>query len=132
MAPRKTASKKSTARSDDTLRAAVLAAALEQAPFDGFTGKTLERACAEAGVDKKHLVRLFPDGALSLVETYSHAMDREMEEKLAGAKLASMKIRDRIGTAVNARIDAMRPHKEAARRAAAFLTLPPHAPLALK
>ncbi len=132
MAPRKTAKKKSTARSDEALRAAVLGAALKHAPFDGFTDKTLERAAAETGIDPKALGRLFPNGAQSLVEEFSNAMDRAMEETLARAKLASMKIRDRIRAAVNARIDAMRPHKEAARRAAAFLTLPPNAPLALK
>lgn len=132
MAPRKTASKKSTARSDDTLRAAVLAAALKHAVFDGFTDKLLERAALEADVDKKHLGRLFPSGAQSLVEAFSDSMDREMEESLSRAELSAMKIRDRIKTAVNARIDAMRPYKEAARRAAAFLTLPPHAALALK
>lgn len=132
MAPRKTQAKKSTARNDDTLRAAVLAAALRHAAFDGFTDKTLERAGADMGVDDKTLTRLFPNGAQSLVEAFSDSMDREMEASLAQAKLSAMKIRDRIARAVNARIDAMRPHKEAARRAAAFLTLPPHAPLALK
>ncbi|MEJ0043913.1 MAG: COQ9 family protein [Rhizomicrobium sp.] len=34
-----------------------------------------------------------------------------------------------MAAAVMARIEAVRPHKEAARRAAAFLTLPPHAAL---
>ena len=43
-----------------------------------------------------------------------------------------MKIRSRIATAVMTRIEAVRPHKEAARRAAAFLTLPPHAALGAK
>jgi ubiquinone biosynthesis protein COQ9 len=41
-----------------------------------------------------------------------------------------MKIRERIKTAVNARIVALRPYKEAARRAAAFLSLPPNTALA--
>ena len=132
MTPRKSGTTKSTARSDDTRRAAVLAAALKHARFDGFTDKVLEHAAKEADIDVKQLGRLFPNGALSLVEIYSENMDREMEEALAAAKLSAMKIRDRIKTAVTARIDAMRPHKEAARRAAAFLTLPPHAPLALK
>ncbi len=39
-----------------------------------------------------------------------------------------MKIRARIATpAVKIGVDILKPHKEAARRAAAFLTLPPHA-----
>jgi ubiquinone biosynthesis protein COQ9 len=44
--------------------------------------------------------------------------------------LGKMKIRERIAAAVKTRLAILRPHKEAARRAAAFLTLPPNAPRA--
>ena len=123
---------KSTVRSDDSLRAAVLAAALAHAPFDGFTDKLLARAGKEAGADAKALAKLFPNGAMSIVEAFSESADREMEKKLSRAKLSAVKIRERIKTAVTARLAILRPHKEAARRAAAFLTLPPHAALGLK
>ena len=114
------------------LKDAILQAALAHAPFDGFTDAALARAGAEAGADKAAVARLFPDGPQSLVEAFSEDADRKMETALAKQKLSVMKIRERIKTAVLARLDALRPHKEAARRAAAFLTLPPHAPLALK
>ena len=123
---------KSTVRSDDALRAAVLAAALAHAPFDGFTDKVLARAGKEAGADAKALAKIFPNGAMSLVEAFSESADHEMEKNLARAKLSTMKIRERIKAAVTARLAILRPHKEAARRAAAFLTLPPHAGLGLK
>ena len=114
---------------DAMLKAAVLDAALKHAPFDGFSDKTLALAAKEAGVDKDALKRLFPDGSLSLVEFFSATADAAMEKSLAAMDLTSMKIRTRIATAVMARIHAVREHKEAARRAAAFLTLPPHAAL---
>ncbi len=113
-------------------KAAVLTAALEHAAFDGFTDKLLARAGESAGVDAATVARLFPDGALSLVEAFSDMADGEMEAALAKRKLATLKIRERIAAAVTARIDALRPHKEAARRAGAFLTLPPHAALGAK
>ncbi|HEY1631449.1 MAG TPA: COQ9 family protein [Rhizomicrobium sp.] len=116
--------------SDESLKAAVLAHALDHAAFDGFSGTLLAKAGKEAGLDKANLARLFPDGVLSLVEAYSDAVDAKMEDALA-AHLPP-KIRDRIRAAVLARLDAVRPHKEAARRAAAFLTLPPHAALGAK
>jgi ubiquinone biosynthesis protein COQ9 len=117
-------------KTDDTkLKQLILAAALKHVVFDGFTDKVLVGAAQEAGADKDALARLFPDGPLSLVETFSEAADDEMEKRLASMDLKSMKIRERIATAVSARIDAVRPHKEAARRAAAFLTLPPHSAL---
>ena len=117
---------------DAALKAKVLAAALPQAAFDGFTDKTLAAAGKEAGVAKNALARLFPQGPLSLVEAFSYDADAKMAEGLAAMDLKAMKIRARIAAAVMARIEALRPNKEAARRAAAFLTLPPHAALGAK
>jgi ubiquinone biosynthesis protein COQ9 len=114
---------------DEALRTAVLDAALKHAVFDGFTDKALASAGKEAGADKAALARLFPQGPLSLVAAFSERADAEMEKRLAAMDLKGMKIRERIAAAVKARIEAVRPWKEAARRAAAFLTLPPHAAL---
>ena len=111
---------------------AILAAALIHVPFDGFTDKVLERAAKAAGIAKREIPRLFPAGPLSLVEAFSESADAEMTRLLARAKLANMKVRERIGLAVKTRIAVLRPHKEAARRAAAFLTLPPHATTGVK
>ena len=110
----------------------MLDAALPHVPFDGFTDKVLAEAAAEAGLDKIALARLFPEGPLSLVEAFSDGIDTEMEKRLAKLKLPQMKIRDRIKTAVLTRLELLAAHKEAARRAAAFLTLPPHAAMGAK
>jgi ubiquinone biosynthesis protein COQ9 len=114
---------------DAALKDNVLDAALKHAVFDGFSDKLLARAGEEVGADKKVLARLFPQGPPSLVAAFSERADAEMEKRLATMDLKSMKIRERITAAVKARIDAVRPWKEAARRAAAFLSLPPHAAL---
>jgi ubiquinone biosynthesis protein COQ9 len=129
MTARKT---KAKPKDDAALKDAVLMAALVHAPFDGFTDKVLERAGKEAGASKQALSQLFPEGPLSLVEAFSGWADREMEARLADANLPAKTIRDRIRAAVLTRLDILRPHKEAARRAGAFLTLPPHAPLAFR
>ncbi len=110
----------------------ILFAALVHVPADGFTERTLEKAAHDAGAEKAELARLFPDGPLSLVEAFSHWAGARMSAEMAQAPLADMKVRERIRTAVLARIGALREHKEAARRAAAFLTLPPHAALGAK
>jgi ubiquinone biosynthesis protein COQ9 len=117
---------------DAKLKAAMLQAALKHVVFDGFTDKVLVGAAKEVGADKDAIRRLFPDGPLSLVEAFSESADAEMDRTLSAMDLKSMKIRARIAAAVMARIEAVRPHKEAARRAAAFLTLPPHAVLGAK
>ena len=111
----------------------MLAAALPDAAFDGFTEKVLEKAGKAAeGLDSDGVARLFPDGPLSLIEFYSVWTDAEMEKRLAAMDLPKMKIRERIAAAVLARLSILKPNKEAARRGAASLSLPVHAGLAAK
>jgi ubiquinone biosynthesis protein COQ9 len=118
---------KSPTRSDEEMRQAVLAAALPHAAFDGFTDSLLQKAGAEAGV--ADVARLFENGPVSLIEFYSGWADAQMEKRLAAADLKALKIRERIATAVKTRLAVLKPHKEAARRAAAMLSLPMHAAL---
>jgi len=120
------------ARSDAALKQAVLDAALKDAVFDGFTDKVLIAAAKTAGIETAEMTRLFPDGPLSLIEFYSHQVDAEMEKVLAGLDLPSRKIRERIKLAVLTRLSILKPHKEAARRAGALLSLPMHAGLGMK
>ncbi len=119
-------------RDDAALKQAVLDAALSDAAFDGITAAVLTKAGARAGVAADELARLFPDGPLSLLEFYSTWADTEMEKRLAAMNLPSMKIRERIAAAVLARLSVLKPHKEAARRAGATLSVPAHAGLAAR
>ena len=114
------------------LKAAVLDAVLKDAAFDGFTDKVLEKAGASVGADKAELVRLFPGGPVSLIEYFSQSVDAQMGKRLAGMDLTAMKIRARISTAIKTRLEILRPNKEAARRASAFLARPVHAAVAAK
>jgi ubiquinone biosynthesis protein COQ9 len=113
---------------DQALKSAVLEHALAHAALDGFNDATLARAGIEAEIGAETMQHLFPQGAASLVEQYSLAADAAMESALPD--LGGLKIRERIRAAVLARIDALKPNKEAARRAAAFLLLPTHVGLA--
>jgi ubiquinone biosynthesis protein COQ9 len=117
---------------DDTLKEKVLMAALPDTAFDGFTDSVLAKAGKKAGLDKDELKRLFPDGGLSLIECFSRWADGEMEKLLGAMELPKMKVRERIAAAVLARLSVVKPHKEAARRATAALSLPMHAARAAK
>jgi ubiquinone biosynthesis protein COQ9 len=119
-------------KDDAALRTAVLMAALPHAAFDGFSASVLDKAGKEAGLGKAEVERLFENGPVSLVEFYSTWADAEMEKKLAPTDLKAMKIRQRIAAAVKARLSVLKPHKEAARRAAALLSLPMNAALGAK
>ena len=123
---------KSGVKDDAALKAAVIEAALPHAAFDGFTDRVLQDAGKAAGLTAAETLRLFPDGPVSLLEAWSDAVDAEMGTMLAAMDLPAMKIRLRIATAVQVRLSILKRHKEAARRAAALLSLPMHASLAAK
>src|SRR5262249_32527461 len=129
---KKAALKAEKSGSDEELKQAVLKAALKDAPFDGFTDTVLAKAGKSAGADKAELARLFPDGPLSLIEYFSSSLDDAMEEKLAALDLPKLKVRNRIKAAILTRLALLAPNKEAARRAAALMTLPMHAGLAAR
>lgn len=127
-APQDAQSNKSEkSKSDAALKVDVLKAALKNAVFDGFTDSVLAKAGKSAGADKAALARLFQEGALSLIEFFSASVDDAMEGKLKALDLSTRKIRERIKLAVMTRLALLAPNKEAARRAAAMMTLPMHA-----
>ena len=113
-------------------RKKVLVRALERAPFEGWTRAMLQRAGADAGVSRPTLAAAFPNGAADLLALWSEKADAAMAEKMTAPDFAARRIRDKVNFAVRARLDALRPHKEAARRAAATLALPIHAGLTMR
>jgi ubiquinone biosynthesis protein COQ9 len=112
----------------DAVRRRVLPGALKAAAFDGFTPAMLSRAGAEAGVSVAELAAAFPRGPIELVEYWSLEADRAAAAALAGEAAAGLKVREKVILAIEARLAFLRSAKEAARRAAAYLALPHHAP----
>lgn len=105
---------------------------LRHVPFDGWTMDALRRGATDAGENPEDAIRLFKARPLQMIEYYSQMLDRQMVSKLEEKDLESMKIKDRIATAVMTRIQLMSPYREAAQKAAGILSLPHHAPLATK
>lgn len=115
----------------DVVRDRVLIEALADIPQTGFSQETLASAASRAGISRRELNDAFPNGPATLVEAFSFWADRLMAETLA-SEPEEAHLRDRIAAAVRARIKVLIPHKEAARRAAAFLALPHNIPLGAK
>ncbi|TYO90761.1 ubiquinone biosynthesis protein COQ9 [Oceanicella actignis] len=113
---------------DEALRERLVDAMLTHVPFDGWSRAAIDAAAAELGVDPAQARRLFPRGGVDAALAFHRRGDRLMAERLAHAPLGSMRVRDRIAFAIRARIEAVAPHREAVRRAAALLALPIHAP----
>jgi ubiquinone biosynthesis protein COQ9 len=114
----------------DSLRDRILMTALADIPYGGFTQAVLNRAAEKAGVDQAELKSVFPNGPASLIEAFSDWADARVAERLKAFHDAPM--RERVAEAVRARLEALGEHKDAARRAAAFLAMPMHAPLGAK
>jgi ubiquinone biosynthesis protein COQ9 len=106
------------------LRADILAAALPNVAFDGWTTKLMREAADAAGVSHGEMRLAFPGGITDLADCFLADGDRRMEEALAARDLAGLKIRERITLGVRTRIEVDLKQREAVRRAVTLLALP--------
>lgn len=107
------------------LKTQILDAALPAVAFDGWTPTTLERAAESIGCSAFDASRAFPGGVVDALKLFSDRADALMLEGLRrDHQLSTMKIRERIATAVMLRLCQQLTNREAIRRASAFYALP--------
>lgn len=104
----------------------VVRAALAHVPFDGWGRRTLRQALDDAGLAQADGDRLFPGGAVDLVDHFNDLADRMMVEAI-GAVDPTLKLRGRVAEAVRLRIAPWTDDRESVRRAVALLALPQNA-----
>ena len=107
-----------------TTRDAILQSALAIAAFDGWTTDSFAAAVKESGVDAGLAHLSCPREELDLIIHWSNQMDAQAEKTILETDIETMKVRDRVTLCVIARLEAIGPHEEAARRARARLLLP--------
>ncbi|MBK8908630.1 MAG: COQ9 family protein [Rhodospirillales bacterium] len=107
-------------------RDAILFATLPHVAFDGWVDRTLKRGAEDAGFPPEARFRVFPGGALEMIEHWSDVSDRRMLETMDAGNTTAVRLRERISGAIRARIDCNSPYREAARRSLAFLAMPPN------
>ena len=108
----------------ETLKAEILQAALADLAFEGFTDAVVEKAGQSAGIDPSEVALAFPRGGIDLAIYFVRDGVAQMEAKLATLDIESMKIRERIKTAVQTTLEVDTDYKEIARRAFNMLALP--------
>jgi ubiquinone biosynthesis protein COQ9 len=118
-----------TASPLEQIRERLALAVGENAAFDGWTSKAVDSAAAQLGIDPAQARLAFPKRKAAMVDAYVQGVDREMEKRLPAAKLAKMKIRERIRMLVWTRLEIMAPAREAVRTALAVLAMPQNVPL---
>lgn len=128
----RTASKKMDMDDLPTLRDTLIEATLPHIAFDGWAAQALRHGAVDLELPPEAVERAFPGGAADAVAHFIAKADREMLDALDRLDLPSMKVRERIATAIRVRLEQAAEHKEAVRKALAFTALPQYAGLALK
>jgi len=104
----------------------LVAAALDNVVFDGWSPATFDAAVAATGMRSDHARTLAPRGALDLACAYHRQGDAALREVLRTADFGGMGFTAKVTFAVRARIAAIT-DKEAVRRGTALFALPQHA-----
>jgi len=124
MAQSQTAKPKPAERSGpEALRDRILEAALPHVPFDGWGRKALLQGAKDIGLGADEVARVFSGSAVEMIEHHSRMADRKMTAALAEMELPSMKMRNRIRTAIQIRLEQNARDREAVQRALAVLAL---------
>jgi ubiquinone biosynthesis protein COQ9 len=116
----------------ESQRAALIEAMLPDIAFDGWTRPALRAAARRIGIPPAEVLALFPGGAADFAACFSRWADNRMLDRLQNLPLDPLRVPERIGLAVNLRLEIVEPWREAVRRALAILALPQHAPLAAR
>ncbi|WP_294338192.1 COQ9 family protein [uncultured Sphingomonas sp.] len=116
----------------DEIRSALAPEVAANAAFDGWNTRAVDAAAGALGIDADVARLAFPGGPVDMIDAWFAHIDAEMHARLPAATLAAMKIRQRITTLVETRLEIAAPNREALRRALAILALPQNALRAAK
>ncbi len=116
----------------DALRLLLAPAIADAAAFDGWSDATVESAAAAHGFDPASARYAFDGSAMAMIEAWAGSVDASMAAEFPPERIAALKIRERIRSLVQFRLDAIANQKEALRRALATMAMPQNAARAAK
>jgi ubiquinone biosynthesis protein COQ9 len=112
--------------------ARLLDAAIPLAGEHGWNARLVAKAGAAAGLSEADLELLLPKGRADLAALLSRRHDARALAELGKIDATQLKVRERIHTAVEARIEAAVADEAALKAALTYLAHPAHAPVALR
>jgi ubiquinone biosynthesis protein COQ9 len=115
----------------DDLRLKLAPALADAAAFDGWSEAAVREAADAVGIDPDAAVFAFSGEAMQMIEAWVRSVDKAMAKALPADQIAKLKIRERIRTLVQFRLDAIAGQKEALRRALSIMAMPQNAPRTL-
>jgi len=116
----------------DELRLHLAPLLADAAAFDGWTDTALAMAAQQAGVDADVARLAYKGDAMDMIGAWIETIDAAMADALPPATLAQMKIRERIRSLIQFRLDAVAGREEALRRAMAIMAMPKNVASALR
>ncbi|GAA4050275.1 COQ9 family protein [Parerythrobacter jejuensis] len=116
----------------DELRLALAPAIADSAIFDGWGDEALLMAAEIEGIDPAVARLAFKGGAMAMIGAWIDTVDQAMAAEWPQEKLGELKIRERIRTLVQFRLDAVAGQEEAVRSALAIMAMPQHAAEAVR
>ena len=116
----------------EQLRRRLALAVGENAVFDGWTGKAVDSAAQQLGIDPIQARLAMPKGQAAMIDLYIQEVDRGLEAYFTPERLSALKIREKIRALIWRRLEIMGPAREAVRRGLAILSMPQNMPLALR
>lgn len=120
------------ATSLDALRRQLAPALADAAVFDGWSDEAVAAAADQHGVDPAVAAFAFSGGPMAMIAAWIAACDAAMAAEWPAERLAQLKIRERIRTLVQFRLDYVTPQQEALVRALALMAMPQNVAQAAK
>lgn len=112
----------------DRLRARLLDAFTPRAAELGWTEAAYRVAIADAGLSAGEAALACPRGVVDLFDAFAARADAAMLDRLEDLDLAAMRYSQRVKAAVQVRLEAQAPYKDAARAMTRALARPTRAP----
>jgi ubiquinone biosynthesis protein COQ9 len=109
------------------IRDSIVEAVLPEVPFDGWTWEAVENAAVKAGYEKAMAQSVFAGGLPDVLDHFADLADRWMLERLSDIDPETLRVRDRVKTAVLMRFRALYQYRDATRQSNSFWIVPTRA-----
>lgn len=116
----------------DDLRRQLAPAIADAAVFDGWSDAAVAAAAEAEGIDLALAAFAFSEGPMAMIAAWIAACDAAMAQEWPAERLAALKVRERIRTLVQFRLDYVTPQQEALSRALAIMAMPRNTARALQ
>lgn len=108
----------------ETIRDRILEAALPRIQLNGWNWEDVAQASPQAGFQDAMAAAVFPSGLNDVVAHFSDYTDRQMLKELGAIQPDTLRVRDRVRTAILTRFSVLETNKDIVRSSLAYWAMP--------